>query len=142
MLATIPSNQCTWGNVQKLAWTFIHISSPWGNKLFSMVIPIFCSTFLSNFRNLNKQLKQKPYPMPNINGMLLKLEGFQYDMSLDLNMGYYHIRLSKNSSNLCTIIIPWVKYRYKRLPMGVANFPDIFQQKMNDLFHVFYSIRV
>ena len=51
--------------------------------------------FLSDFRNINKQLNQKPYPMPNINGMLLKLEGFQYDMSLDLNMGYYHIQIRK-----------------------------------------------
>ena len=42
--------------------------------------------FLSDFRNLNKPLKRKPYPMPNTNEMLLKLEGFQYAMSLDLNM--------------------------------------------------------
>ena len=79
--------------------------------------------------------------MPKINEMLLKLEGFQYATSLDLNMGYYHIRLSENASNLCTIIIPWGKYRYKRLPMRVANSPDIFQQKMNDLFHAFEFIR-
>ena len=46
----------------------------------------------------------------NINKMLLKLEGFQYATSLDLNMGYYHIQLSKNASNLCEIILPWVKY--------------------------------
>ena len=44
--------------------------------------------------------------MPKINVMLLKLEGFQYATSLDLNMGYYHIHLSKNASNLCTIILP------------------------------------
>ena len=50
---------------------------------------------LSDFRNLNKQLKRKPYPMPKNNEMLLKLEGFQYAMSLDLNMGYYYIRLRK-----------------------------------------------
>ena len=50
-------------------------------------------------------------------------------------MVYYHIRLSENASNLCTIIIPWVKYRYKFLPMGVENYPDIFQHKMNDLIH-------
>ena len=31
-------------------------------------------------------------------------------------------------------------YWYKRLPMGVANSPDIFHQKMNDLFHGFYFI--
>ena len=32
--------------------------------------------------------------MPKINQILLKLEGFQYATSLDLNMGYYHIWLS------------------------------------------------
>ena len=29
--------------------------------------------FLSDFSNLNKQLKQKPYPMPKINEILFKL---------------------------------------------------------------------
>ena len=67
--------------------------------------------------------------------MLLKLESFQYAMSLDLNMGYYHTRLSKKSSNLCTIILPWGKYWYKHLPMGVANSPENSQQKTKDLFH-------
>ena len=66
---------------------------------------------------------------------------FQYTASLDLNMGYYHIRLSKKASNLCTIIIPWGKFHYKRLPMGVAISSDIFQQKMNDLFRGFEFIR-
>ena len=57
--------------------------------------------------NLNKQLKQKLCPVPKINDMLLKLEGFQYATSLDLNMGYYHIRLRKIASYLGTIILPW-----------------------------------
>ena len=39
------------------------------------------------------------------------------------------------------INFPWGKYRYKRLPIGVAKSPDIFQHKMNDLFHVFLIIR-
>ena len=104
---------------------------PKSNKLF----------FLSDFRNLNKQLKQKPHPMPKTNEMLLKLEGFQCSLSLDLNTGYYHIRLRKNASNLCTIILPWGKYCYKGLPMRFADPPDIFQHKMNDLFHGFEFIR-
>ena len=49
--------------------------------------------------------------MPKINEMLLKLEGFQYATSLDLNMGYYHIRISKNVTNVCTIIFQWGKYQ-------------------------------
>ena len=78
--------------------------------------------------------------MSKINEMLLKLEGFRYAPSLDLSMVYYHIRLSKNASKLCTIIIRWGGYCYKRLIMGVANSPDIFQQKMNYLFYVFELI--
>ena len=78
--------------------------------------------------------------MPKTNEILLKLEGFQYAMSLNLNMVYYHTQLSKNSINLCTVILPWGKYRYKRLPMGVANSLDIFQKRMNDLFHGFEFI--
>ena len=52
-----------------------------------------------------------------------------HDITPDLNMGYYHIQLSENTSNLCTTILPWG-----------ANSPDIFQQKMNDLFHGFEFI--
>ena len=80
--------------------------------------------------------------MPKINEMLLKWEDFQYTKSLDLNMGYYHIQFRKNASNLCTIIILWGEYRYKRLPMGVANSPEIFHQKMNDLLCGFSFTRV
>jgi len=49
-------------------------------------------------------------------------------------MGYYHIELTPNSSALCTIILPWGKYEYLKLPMGLANSQDIFQEKMGDLF--------
>ena len=45
--------------------------------------------------------------MTKINEMLLKLEGFQYDTSLKSKLGYYHIQLSKNKSNLCTNILIW-----------------------------------
>ena len=78
--------------------------------------------------------------MPKINEMLLKLEGFKYAMSLDLNMGYDETRISNNTSNLCMIILPWGKYHYKFLPTGIDNYPENFQQKMNDLFHGFWFI--
>ena len=79
--------------------------------------------------------------MPKIIEMLLELEGFKYDTSLDLNIEYYHIRLTEDASNLCTIIILFGKYRYKCLPMGVSNSPETFQQKMKDLFQGFEFIR-
>ena len=36
--------------------------------------------------------------------MVLGLEVLKYAISLDLNMGYYRIHLSKEESNLCMII--------------------------------------
>ena len=85
--------------------------SEWGSPSFAQ--PKTKSNLvrlLSDLRNLNKQLKQKPYPMHKTNEILLELEVFQYAPSLDLNMGYYHIRISKNASNLYTIILSWGKY--------------------------------
>ena len=48
--------------------------------------------------------------MPKINEILLKLEGSQYAMSLDLNIIYHHIQLTEDASNLCKNILTWVKY--------------------------------
>jgi hypothetical protein len=97
--------------------------------------------FISDFRELNKRIRRKPYPIPKIQDMLLKLEGFRFATSLDLNMGYYHIELSPNSKRLCTIVLPWGKYEYQRLPMGLCNSPDIFQEKMGTLMQDLEHVR-
>jgi hypothetical protein len=39
--------------------------------------------FISNFCKFNKRIKQKPYLIPKIQDLLLKLKGFQYAMTLD-----------------------------------------------------------
>ena len=88
---------------------------------------------LADLRELNKRIKRKPFPLPKISEMLHKLEGFLYATALDLNMGYYHILLTPNASRLCTIVLPWGKYEYVRLPMGLCNAPDIFQERMSTL---------
>ena len=90
--------------------------------------------FISDFRELNICIKCKPFPIPKIQDLLLKLEGFQHATSLDLNMGYYHIELMPFSKRLCTIITPWGKYKYQQLPMGLCNSPNIFQEHMFKLF--------
>src|SRR5687767_3575721 len=88
---------------------------------------------LSDLRELNKRIKQHLFPIPKIQEMLLKLEGFMWATSLDLNMGYYHLSLTPNTSWLCTMVLLWGKYEYLRLPMGLCNSPDIFQGKMSEL---------
>ena len=50
---------------------------------------------LTDFRQLNRYIIRSPFPLPKIQDMLQKLEGFSYATALDLSMGYYHIPLSK-----------------------------------------------
>jgi len=97
--------------------------------------------FVSDFRELNKRIKRMPYPVPNIQDMLLNLEGFQYATALDLNMGYYHVKLDADSRKLCTIVLPFGKFEYQRLPQGICNGPDIFQEKIYELFDGMEYIR-
>ena len=97
--------------------------------------------FLTDFRELNKRLVRKPFPLPKISTVLQELEGFTFATALHLNMGYYTIRLDPTSSRICTIIFPWGKYSYKRLPMGIAGSPDIFQSKMSELMATLEFVR-
>eukprot|EP00804_Cyclotella_cryptica_P002116 CCRYP_006532-RA/>CCRYP_006532-RA protein AED:0.43 eAED:0.51 QI:0/0/0/0.5/0/0/2/0/172 len=97
--------------------------------------------FLTDFREVNKRLVRKPFPLPKISTVLQELEGFTYATTLDLNMGYYTIRLDPDSSKICTLIFPWGKYSYLRLPMGIAGSPDIFQAKMSTLMGALEFVR-
>jgi len=44
---------------------------------------------ITNFRELNKRIVRRPYPIPKISTTLQELEGFTYATALELNMGYY-----------------------------------------------------
>ena len=55
--------------------------------------------FLSDFRQLNKKIVRKPYPLPKILDLMQTLQGFTYATTLDLNMGYYTIKLHKKVRN-------------------------------------------
>jgi hypothetical protein len=65
--------------------------------------------------------------------MLQELENFAYATTLDVNMGYYTIRLNPDSQKVCKIVTPFGKYQYLGLTMGISCSPDIFQEKMYDL---------
>ncbi len=84
--------------------------------MFCSVLPKKNNTmrFLSNFGEVNKRLIRKPFPIPKTITVLQELEGFTFATALDLNMGYYTIRLAPDASKICTIIFPWGKYSYKR----------------------------
>jgi hypothetical protein len=107
--------------------------SEWASPTFIQAKKTGDVRILTYFRILNAQIKIKPFPLPKISDLLRKLSGFKYATEIDLIMGYYHIPLDLEAQKLCTTILHWVKYQYKRLPMGVKTSPDIFQSIMYEL---------
>jgi hypothetical protein len=39
--------------------------------------------------------------------MIRSMEWFSFASALELNMGYYHIKIDTDAQNLCTIVLPW-----------------------------------
>ena len=116
-------------------------TSEWASNTFIIPKKNKQVHFISDFREVNRLLVRKPYPIPKISTVLQEMEGFTYATQLDLNMGYYTVRLDGDAQRICTIILPWGKYSYLRLPMGIAGSPDIFQEKMTGLMESLEYVR-
>jgi Reverse transcriptase (RNA-dependent DNA polymerase) len=65
--------------------------------------------------------------------MIRSIEGSTYATTIDLNMGYHHIKVDADAQKLCTISFPWKKYKYKRLLMVIKVAPEVFQKIMSKL---------
>jgi len=115
--------------------------SEWGSPAFIIAKKNGQVRFLTDFREVNKRIVRTPWPIPKIGSVLQELEGFTFATAIDLNMGYWTIRLDPDAQKICTIILPWGKYSYLRLPMGIAGSPDIFQEKMSDLMRNLIYVR-
>jgi hypothetical protein len=92
-------------------------------------------------------LQSHPFPIPKIgkSDMIRSMKGFTFASALDLNMGYYHIKIDADAQKLCTIVFPWCmeKYKYKRLPMGIkiSWFLMIFKTSCQSLSKIWNMLR-
>ena len=112
-----------------------NLDSQWAAPSFIVPKKTGDVRIVTDLRELNKCVKRTPYPIPKILDILQKLERFKYATAVDLRKGYYHINLDKQAQAMCTTVLPWGKYSYKKLPMGLISAPDIFQKAMNDIFN-------
>ena len=84
--------------------------------------------------HLNKAIKRQHYPMNTIEEITAKLAGAKFFTKLDAVSGFWQIPLDEKSSRLCTFNTPWGRFRFCRLPFGIADASEVFQRLMCEHF--------
>ena len=83
-----------------------------------------------DYRVLNKVTRKFTWPMPTVEDIFSKLNGATYFTTLDLRAGYHHIPLDKPSIPKTAFNLPFGKYKYVKVPFGLARAPAYIQELM------------
>jgi len=81
---------------------------------------------------LNKVLVRERYRLPTFDDIVPGLHNAKVFTKLDVQEAYWHIRLDEESSLLTTMITPFGRYRWARLPFGLNVSSEIFQRRLNE----------
>ena len=80
---------------------------------------------------LNMALKREHYKLPTIDDVMSKLNKAKVFTKLDVKEAFWHVKLDKASSKPTTMITPFSRYRWTRLPFSLKVSSEIFQKKIN-----------
>ena len=108
-------------------------NSPWAAPTFGVPKKNNEIRIVSDFRKLNDAIKRHPWPMPTIQDMLHQCGGMTFATTLDMIMSYYSMNIRPDIEQCLVIILPWGKYFYKNMPMGLKILAGVFQRELSML---------
>ncbi|KAL0197996.1 hypothetical protein M9458_006536, partial [Cirrhinus mrigala] len=90
-----------------------------------------------DYRQLNSQIIQQPYPLPLVPAALEELCGSQVFTKLDLRSAYNLVRIREGDEWKTAFITPTGHYEYLVMPYSLSVSPSVFQTFMNEVFREF-----
>lgn len=83
-----------------------------------------------DLRGPNKCIIRTPFRMPTLEEILSDLHGAKWFSTIDLTSAFFHVEIAEESRHLTNFFAGDATYRFKRLPFGLCNAPDIFQETL------------
>uniref|UniRef100_A0A7I5E5B3 RNA-directed DNA polymerase n=1 Tax=Haemonchus contortus TaxID=6289 RepID=A0A7I5E5B3_HAECO len=110
-------------------------SSPWAFPIVLVEKKDGSLRLCVDYRELNKRIKQDPYPLPTIEAILQSLAGKKFFSTLDLCSGYWQIPLSEKAKEKSAFTTPEGLFQFKVTPFGLSTSPAVFQRLMDNVLH-------
>ncbi|KAL0894614.1 hypothetical protein ABMA27_013176 [Loxostege sticticalis] len=85
-------------------------------------------------QELNKVLIREYHLIPKLEEIVNKLSNKSIFSVLDLSDGFYNIKLTNKSADLCAFSTPFGCYKFLRLPFGLSVASEIFQKYSEKTF--------
>ncbi|KAF0716778.1 CCHC-type domain-containing protein, partial [Aphis craccivora] len=87
-----------------------------------------------DYRRLNQQTQDQPYPMPDIDDLLSQLVEGRIFSTMDLSNGFLQIPLTEEGKEKTAFVTEETTARFERMPFGLKGTPGMFQRIMNTVF--------
>lgn len=100
------------------------LAVPKGTDDFRLVVDL---------RGPNRCIIREPHAMPTLDLILAELHGCEWFSTIDLSNAFFHIEIENNSRHVTNFYSGDGFYRFRRLPFGLCNAPDIFQSTMEQI---------
>ena len=86
-----------------------------------------------DYRLLNLATKPDLYPPPHMEDLTAKLAGCTVFSKLDLRKGYHQVPMAPEDVEKTAIITPFGLFEFLRMPFGLRNSGQSFQQFMDEV---------
>ena len=109
-------------------------TSPYGASVLFVNKPDGSLRMCLDYRLLNSQTQKNRYPLPRTDQIMDQLRKAKVFSSMDLQSGYYQIRINPEDVPKTAFRTPFGHYQFKVLSMGLTNAPATFQCVMSEIF--------